>query len=110
MGLRWRERQRNVMELERNLFGCKDLHICNGDHECVEYFNWSDQLQTMKHTDRGSQKFNFVDSPDHPGFYFIKNEQGKCVSVKGNTNQTGAEILTSDCKSSETGQRWKWHH
>jgi len=55
-------------------------------------------------------KFVKIYSLEHPGFYLVKNEHEECVLVKGNSNQTGVEICTNDCDSSEAGQRWVWHH
>ena len=70
---------------------------------------YSIHLLGYYHKNEQGQKFTFVDSLTHPGFYVIKNDHGKCLSVKGNTNQTGAEIWADDCNPSEAGQRWKWH-
>jgi len=93
-----------------NSLGSKYRHLCNGNHQCVVSNNNNARLIGQTHTAEETQMFNFTDSLVHPGFYLIKNEYGKCISVYGNTNQTRAEILTADCKSSEAGQNWKWHH
>ena len=93
--------------------GSKDRHICNGFHQCVasiEDVDGSNHLIVWKHNHAQSQRFEFVDSLGHPGFYAVKNDHGKCLSVKGNTNKIGSEIWAYDCKPSEAGQRWKWHH
>ena len=93
--------------------GSKDRHICNGLHQCVASLSnvdWSNHLIVWKHSNAEGQRFNFVGSRTHPGFYAVKNDHGMCLSVKGNTNRNGAEIWADECKSSEAGQRWKWHH
>jgi len=89
----------------------RDRHICDFIGKCVAspgntYFEY--QLIRHHHLDEEGQRFNFVDSLTHPGFYIIKNDHGKCLSVKGNTNRIGAEVLASDCNPLEAGQRWKW--
>jgi len=100
--------------------GSRDRLICNGNHRCVACagcpispLDWSKpsvQLGTERYFDKGAQRFNFVNLLDHPGFYFIMNEKGKCVSVKENTNKTGAILWFYHCDPSAAGQRWKWHH
>ncbi len=62
------------------------------------------------HFDEKAQRFKLSNSLGHPGFYVIKNDHGKCLSVKENSNQTGAQIWSNDCNSSEAGQRWKWRY
>ena len=37
-----------------------------------------------------------IDSLTHPGFYVIKNGNGKFVSVKGNTNENVAQIWANE--------------
>ncbi len=92
-------------------FGSGDRHLCDGDVFCVttpENGNWSYILHAYYPIGMESQKFSFFDSPTYPGFYVVKNDFGKCLSVKGNTNKTGARIMADDCKPSEAGQNWKW--
>jgi len=64
----------------------------------------------FRHENEQGQRFNFIDSSTHPGFYTIKNDHGKCLSVKDNTNKTGAHIWVNDCNPSEMGQHWKWRN
>ena len=92
--------------------GSKDRHLCDRSEFCIETRyngNWSDHLNVYYHQNLESQRFTFVDSLTHPGFYAIKNDYGKCLSVKGNTNQNGSEIWANECNPSEAGQRWKWN-
>jgi len=94
-------------------FGSSDRHICNAHGKClasVDNRNWSMHLIAFTHRNEQGQKFNFVDSSDHPGFYIIKNDHGKCLSVNGNTNKNGAHIWVNDCNPSEMGQHWKWRN
>ncbi len=96
----------------QNTLGGKERHICDGSGYCVASpgnVNWSNRLVAFFPTNERGQKFTFVDSPIHPGFYVIKNDYGKCLSVEGNANKTGAKIWANDCNPSEAGQRWKWH-
>ena len=93
--------------------GSRDRHICNGHGMCVAtpYNSADNSLQiAYYHYDEHAQRFNLFDSLTHPGFYVIKNDHGKCLSVQGNTNQTGAQIWSNDCNPSEEGQRWKWQN
>jgi len=93
--------------------GSRDRHICNGHGMCVATpFNSANNgLQiAFYHKDENAQRFDLDDSPSHPGFYTIKNDYGKCLSVKGNTNKTGAQIWTNYCNPSKAGQRWKWRN
>ena len=91
----------------------RDRHICNGHGKCVatpnNYANNALQIATF-HYDQHGQRFNLLDSLAYPGFFVIKNDHGKCLSVQGNTNQTGAQIWSNDCNPSEAGQRWKWRN
>ena len=93
--------------------GSRDRHICNGRGRCIATpFNSADNaLQIVYyHLGEHAQRFNLLDLLAHPGFYVIKNDYGKCLSVNGNTNQTGAQIWTRDCNPLEAGQRWKWRN
>ena len=93
--------------------GSRDRLICNGHGVCVSspYNSADNTIQiTYHHLDENGQKFYLDDSLSHPGFHIIKNDNGKCLSVQGNTNQTGAEIWSNDCNSSEMGQHWKWRN
>ena len=90
--------------------GSQYRHICTVYHQSVVHeANKNAHLIAKTQLADVWQMFRFVkiDSLAHPGFYLIKNEYEKCVSVKGNTNQTGAEIWNNDCNPSEAGQRWK---
>jgi len=93
--------------------GSRDRHICNGHGVCVSspYNSADNTIQiTYHHVDENGQKFYLDDSLSHPEFHIIKNDHGKCLSVKGDTNQTGAEIWANDCNPSEMGQHWKWRN
>ena len=93
--------------------GSRDRHICNGHGKCVAtpYNSADNALQiAYAHWDEHAQKFNLLDLSARPGFFVIKNDFGKCISVKGNTNQTGAQIWSNDCNPSEAGQLWKWRN
>jgi len=95
----------------QSILGSRDRHICDGDGFCITTAgdsNGNHHLIVYYHSNGHAQKFSFVNSTTHPGFYVIKNDHGKCLSVKGSTNQTGAEIWADDCNPSEAGQRWKW--
>jgi len=93
--------------------GSRDRHICNGHGMCVAtpYNSADNSLQIAYfHYDEHAQRFNLFDSLTHPGFYDIKNDHEKCLSVQGNTNQNGAQIWSNECNPSEEGQLWKWHN
>ncbi len=93
--------------------GSSDGHICDGSGYCITTpanVKWSLHLIAFHHGNYTSQRLTFVDSLTHPGFYAIKNVHGKCLSVKGNTNETGAPIWADDCNPLKAGQRWKWHN
>ncbi len=93
--------------------GSNDRHLCNGGGFCAASnanFDGSIHLLVFYHLNEQGQRFSFVDSPTHPGFYAIRNDYGKCLSVEGNTNKTKAPVWVHDCNSSEAGQRWKWHN
>ncbi len=91
--------------------GSRDRHICNGMGQCAasgsnEYRN--NHLITWDYYDEHGQRFSLVESKTFPGFYTIKNDHGKCLSVPENKDRDGAEIWVSDCNHSEAGQLWKW--
>jgi len=91
--------------------GSRDRHICDADGFCAATPGnsvLSKPLVAFYHKNEDAQKFTFVDLLAHPGFYVIKNDHRKCLAVKGNTNQNGAEIWADDCNPIEAGQRWKW--
>ena len=92
--------------------GSQGRHICNPKGRCVASLSnieWDTHLLSFYHLNEQAQMFYFSDSLAHPGFYVIQNDYGRCLSVNGNTNQTGAQIWVRDCKNpSEAGQRWKW--
>jgi len=92
--------------------GSGDRHLCNAHGKCaasranspsnVDIFQW-------EHLEEAGQRFYFLDSLAHPGFYLIRNDHGKCMAVPGNTDRNGAEIHARDCNVSEAGQHWKWN-
>ena len=97
----------------QSTLGSRDRHICDGSKYCVTTpgnVKWSHYLIAFNHGNQKSQKFTFIDSLTHPGFYVIKNDHGKCISVQGNTNKTRAQIWAGDCNPLKTGQRWTWHY
>ena len=97
------DRKKMLWSWNETSLGSMDKHLCNYYHRCVACDKFAAEGTP-------SQKFNFVDSKTHPGFYSIMNEHsGKCLAVKGNTNEFGAEIWVDNCKSSDAGQRWKWY-
>jgi len=91
--------------------GSRDRHICNGGGVCIaSQSNWDRNIHLLvhQHSDEDAQRFYFSESLTHPGFYIIQNDYGRCLSVGGNTNQSGAKIMIEGCNPSEAGQRWKW--
>jgi len=98
---------------DQSILGSRDRHLCDANTFCVttpSNVAWSYHLYAYYHDNMESQRFSFIDSSSHPGFYVVKNDFGKCLSVQGNTNKTGAEIWADDCNPSEAGQRWKWQN
>ncbi len=80
----------------------RDRHICNGHGMCLAIpFNTANNELLIVY-------YHFLDLLAYPGFYIIKNDFGKCISVHDKTNRNGAEIWTNDCNPKEAGQRWKW--
>jgi len=96
--------------------GSKDKHLCNALGKCASVrFNDSitispDLFQWDHLEGADGQKFDFFVSLARPGFYLIKNSNGKCISVPEKTNSHGARIHVSDCNASEPGQNWKWNY
>ncbi len=104
--------------------GSGDRHLCNGFGNCATSkktinvlenngtLNWNQMgwvpLTERNYSDDESQRFYFLDSLTYPGFYVIKDEFGKCISVPENLDRDGAKIWASYCNSSEAGQLWKW--
>ena len=95
--------------------GSGDKHLCNGHGKCAsvrvnnspgpDMFQW-DYLDGAE-----GQRFDFLESKlARPGFYLIKNINGKCISVPGNSDRNGAKVYGRDCNASEPGQNWKWNH
>ena len=115
----------NIWSYNAPSLGSGNRHLCNGFGKCATSvktnvlankgtLNW-DQIgwNKIKHwnpSDEESQKFYFLDSLTHPGFYVIKDAFGKCIGVPENTDKNGAEIRACYCNSSEATQRWKWHY
>lgn len=98
----------------KNSLGSRGRHICNGRGMCVATISnleWSMHILTYYHTNEHGQRFTVSDLLSHPGFYVIQNDYGLCLSVDGDTNQTGAPIWVNHCNPanpSQAGQRWKW--
>jgi len=105
--------------------GSGGRHLCNGLGHCLTSrktnvlendgtMTWDKMgwvlLEKKYYSDDESQRFNFFDSLTYPGFYIIKDDFGKCVSVPENLDRNGAEIWASRCNSSEAGQLWQWHY
>ena len=105
--------------------GSGDRHLCNGIGKCVTSrktdvlenngtLNWDQmgwvKLEQWNYSDNESQRFDFLDSLTHPGFYVIKDEFGKCISVPNNLDRDGTEIWASHCNSSEGSQLWHWYN
>ncbi len=92
----------------QSTLGSRDRHICDGGKYCAaspSNVNWNHYLIAYYYTDQESQRFTFLDSLTYPGFYIIKNDHGKCLSVPANTKRTGAEIWVDDFNPSKAGQR-----
>ena len=93
--------------------GSRDRHLCNGNDSCAASpGNTYDSIHLVSwyRSDESGQRFHQVDSQSHLGFFVIKNDHGKCLSVNENTNKTGAQIWVNDCNSSEAGQHWTWRN
>lgn len=93
--------------------GSRDRHLCNGDGMCVAtpYNSVANSLLIVYYFhDEHAQRFYLFDLLAHPGFYVIRNDHGKCLSVLEKTNRTKAPIWAIDCNPMEAGQRWKWHN
>jgi len=91
--------------------GSGDRHLCNGHGKCAASRANSPShghLIQLDHHDQKDQRYHFLHSPTRPGFYSIKNDYGKCISVNGNTRDR--LIYTKDCNSSDDGQNWKWRN
>jgi len=92
----------------QSTLGSRDRHICDGGKYCAaspSNVNWNHYLIAYYYTDQEGQRFTFLDSLTYPGFYIIKNDHGKCLSVPANTKRTGAEIWVDDFNPSKAGQR-----
>ena len=115
----------NVWSWNEASLGSGDRHLCNGFGKCVASWktdvlenngtlNWDQMgwvlLKQWDYSDEENQRFYFLDSLTHPGFYVIKDEFGKCIGVPENADKNGSEIRTCYCNSSEAGQRWQWHY
>ena len=97
----------------QSTLGSRDRHICDGSGYCVTTpgnGNLSHPQVAFVHGNQKSQRFTFVDSLTHPGFYVVKNDYGKCLTVEKNSNKTKAYIWADNCNPSKAGQRWKWHY
>ena len=93
--------------------GSADRHLCNGHGRCAASICDSPSngpLIQWDHFDQEGQRYYFIDSPIHPGFYLIKNDHGKCISVFENAYWNGAYILVGDCNATLAGQNWKWKY
>ncbi len=91
--------------------GSGDRHLCNGHGKCAASPHNSPSNRSLvqwDHINQEGQRFHFVDSPSQPGFYLIRNDHGKCLSVAKFKTNNGASISTNVCDSSEKGQNWKW--
>ncbi len=129
MLLQWENRDSNyssdVWNYNETSLGSRDRHLCNGFGKCATSkktrvlenngtMNWDQMgwvlLKQRDYSGDESQRFYFLDSPTHPGFYVIKDEFGKCISVPDNMDNNGAEIWACRCNSSEGGQLWRWHY
>lgn len=92
--------------------GSGNRHLCNGHGKCVgspvnsPNSNVYIYLIQWDHFDEEGQRYRLLDSPARPGFYSIKNDHGKCISVSEGT--CNVFLYTKDCNSSEDDQLWKW--
>ncbi len=66
------------------LWELRDRHTCNGHEMCVATpaDNANNELQIAQYHG------DVLDSLTHPGFYVIKNDHRKCLSVQGNYSFT----------------------
>ena len=87
-------------------------HLCNGHGKCAgsraNSPNSNADVIQWKHVGEEGQRYHFVDSLSRLGFYLIKNDHGKCLSVHEDKKINGASIRVNNCNSSEEGQNWKW--
>ena len=64
--------------------GSADRHLCNGHGKCAASI-YDSPLNGLiiqwDPLDQEGQRYYFIDSPIRPGFYLIKNDHGKCISV-----------------------------
>ena len=115
----------HVWSYNETSLGSGDRHLCDNLGKCVtskntnvlanngtlnwEQMGWA-HLKLLNYSDVEDQRFYFIDSLTYPGFYVIKDEFGKCISVPENMDRDGAEIWASYCNSSEAGQLWQWYY
>ena len=97
--------------------GSGDRHLCNSLGKCATSYKIDPvrprhppAIKQDDYTNKGDQRFDFLELPADPGFFIIKDEFGKCLAVNGNTDWVMSGIRPLDCKPSEAGQRWKWSY
>ena len=94
--------------------GSRDRHICNRNERCIaspSNVERNTHPITWCSMDEKGQRFSLIDLPAYPGFFFIKNDHGKCVSLpEYNKDDNGTHIWATDCNPFEASQRWKWQY
>jgi len=115
----------NIWSWNETSLGSEDRHLCNGFGKCATPSNtnvlksngtlsWDEMgwavLKQMDPSDEASQRFYFLNSLTHPGFYVIKDEFEKCVGIPNDSDKNGAEIRALYCNPSDASQRWQWHY
>ncbi len=115
----------HVWSYNETSLGSGDRHLCDNLGKCVtskktnvlenngtlnwEQMGWA-HLKLLNYSDVEDQRFYFIDSLTYPGFYVIKDEFGKCISVPEKMDRDGAEIWATNCNASEAGQLWQWYY
>lgn len=112
----------NIWSWNESSLGSGTRHLCNGFGKCATSENTSvlrnngtsssnemgRVLKQMDPSDEEDQRFYFLNSLTHPGFYVIKDEFGKCIGIQNNSDKIGAEIQALNCNPSNAGQLWQW--
>jgi len=89
--------------------GSGNSHICNSQRKCVtDSSRYYDHIiYQTEHSLHNKQMFHFEESPIS-GYYYIKNNEGKCLTVQNNSGYNGDPIIRSVCHTYKSGELWKW--
>ena len=96
--------------------GSGDRHLCNHFGMCATSYKRGPKqkeplcIKQENPADKLGQRFDFLELPDYPGFFIIKDDFGTCVAIHGNTNRAMSEIRAINCNSSQAGQCWRWSY